>query len=138
VSTTLARVAAALSLAASGYLHAELYVHGYRAIPWIGPMFLVQAAGSLAVGVLLLAAGPPVSRPAAGPPVLRLLAAGLAGGALGGFALSRTVGVLGFVEHGLDPAPQALLSLLTELAVLTLLGITPTRHLLARRTSPAR
>jgi hypothetical protein len=112
----LLRLAAAGSLGVSGFLHAELYLHGYRAIPYIGRVFLLQAAGALAVAVLLLVAG---------PIILRLAAAGLAAGALVGFILSRTVGVLGFVERGLDPAPQALLSVLAEAATLVLLAIPP-------------
>jgi hypothetical protein len=111
---TAPRIVAALCLATSGYLHAQLYLRGYRAIRGIGPAFLLQASGSFAVGILLLAAA---------PAILRLAAAGLAGGALVGFALSRTVGIFGFVEHGLNPAPQALLSILTEIATLCLLTI---------------
>jgi hypothetical protein len=115
---TVPRVVAALCLAASGSLHAQLYLRGYRVIPGVGPAFLLQASGSFAVGVLLLVAA---------PAILRLAAAGLAGGALVGFALSRTVGIFGFVEHGLNPAPQALLSILTETAALCLLMI-PARN----------
>ena len=54
------------------------------------------------------------------PRLLWLAAAGLAGGALIGFGLSRTVGLFGFVERGLQPAPQALLSILAETAVFAL------------------
>jgi hypothetical protein len=43
---------------------------------------------------------------------------GLAGGALVG-----TVGVLGFVEGGFQPAPQAPVSVLTEVAILGLLAV---------------
>lgn len=108
------RIGAALCLGVGGYLHAELYIHGYRAIPGIGPAFLLQASGSLAVALLLLVAG---------PTILRLGALALAGGALVGFVLSRTIGVFGFIEHGLDPAPQALLSIVVEVAVPLLLAI---------------
>jgi len=115
VSTALSRrVALAACLAGTGAVHAVLYVGGYRSIPAVGPAFLLQASASFAVALLLLAAA---------PAVLRLLAAGLAAGALLGFALSRTVGVLGFVEHGLNPAPWAVLSLLFETAVLALLAV---------------
>ncbi|CAM5444925.1 hypothetical protein SCANM63S_01284 [Streptomyces canarius] len=38
------RTATAATLAAGGYLHAQLYVDGYRFIPVIGPLFLLQAA----------------------------------------------------------------------------------------------
>jgi hypothetical protein len=51
--------------------------------------------------------------------------------------LSRTVGVFGFIEKGFDPAPQALLSLLTELAVLGLLAWAPARRLLTRKHKSA-
>jgi hypothetical protein len=125
--STAARIASAICLAGSGFMHAQLYVHGYRAIPWIGPMFLLQGAGALAVGLLLLVAG---------PVVLRLGAVGLAAGALVGFVLSRTVGVFGFMERGFDPQPQALLTLLTELAVLALLAWSPARRLLTRGRHP--
>lgn len=123
-----ARIASAICLAGTGFMHAQLYVHGYRAIPVIGPTFLLQGAGALAVGLLLLFAG---------PLVLRLGAVGLSGGALIGFILSRTVGVFGFIEKGFDPQPQALLSLLTELAVLVLLAYAPVRGLLARKPATA-
>jgi hypothetical protein len=65
------------------------------------------------------------------PLILRLGAAALTAGALGGFALSRTVGVFGFVERGLNPAPEALISVLVEIAALLLLTI----PLLSRRHS---
>ena len=112
-SSLLARVGAAGCLAASGAVHAELYLHGYRTIPGIGPAFLLQASGAFAVTFLLLVT------PTAIP---RLAAAALAFGALGGFAASRTVGIFGFVERGLQPAPQALISMFTEIAVLGLLA----------------
>jgi hypothetical protein len=113
VLAVLVRIAAAAGLATSGYLHAELYLHGYRAIPGVAPAFLLQASGSFAVALLLLVAG---------PVILRLGAVALALGALAGFVASRTVGVFGFVERGFDPAPQALISVLVEVAVLLLLA----------------
>ena len=124
-----ARLGAAVCLAVSGYIHAELYVHGYRVIPGIGPSFLLQASGSFAVALLLLVSG---------SPVLRLGAAGLAAGALAGFVLSRTVGVLGFVEHGLQPAPQALISVLVEVAALVLLAVPLAARLFSARSLSAR
>ncbi|MEU9386497.1 hypothetical protein AB0D38_38555 [Streptomyces sp. NPDC048279] len=108
------RVATAVTLAASGYLHARLYADGYRFIHVVGPLFLVQASVSFAVAALLLIGM---------PPLLSLAACGVALGALGGFAASRTVGVFGFTEHGLQPAPQALLSLLAEAGTLLLIAV---------------
>ena len=59
---TLFRASAAGCLAASGVLHAQLYLHGYRTIPGIGPAFLLQASGSLAVALLLLVSSAAVLR----------------------------------------------------------------------------
>lgn len=108
------RLAVAATVATSGYVHASLYIHGYRLISPIGPMFLLQAAVSFAVAALLLFAG---------PPILELAAAGTALGALGGFVLSRTVGIAGFTERGFEPHPDALLSVLSEIATLALLTV---------------
>lgn len=105
------RVVAALCLAGTGWVHADLYLSGYRQIPYVGPSFQFLAGGSFAVAALLLVSG---------SPVLRLLAAGLSVGALGGFVMSRTVGIFGFVERGLQPAPQAVLSLVFEIVTVAL------------------
>jgi hypothetical protein len=119
----------ALATAVTGYVHANLYVDGgYRVIPTIGPAFLLLSSGAFAVAVLLLIGS---------SPVLRLGAAAVAGGALGGFVMSRTVGVFGFTERGLQPAPQALVSLIAELGAL---GLLVTWEVLLRRSraAPAR
>lgn len=108
------RIAAAALLAAIGWVHTDLYLHGYRAIPTVGPMFLLLASASFAVAVLMLASE---------SLVLRLLAIGLAGSALIGFLMSRTIGVFGFVEHGWQPVPDAVLSVLFEFGVLALIGL---------------
>lgn len=118
------RIAAAVCLTLSGYVHADLYIHGYRVIPFIGPAFLVQASGSFAVALLLILGATVTDEPLA----LRLAAAALAAGALAGFVASRTVGVFGFVERGLQPSPQALLSVLAEAGVLLLLAAAAVRR----------
>lgn len=110
-------VAAAAALTGSGYIHGQLYLDGYKYIHVVGVLFLLQAAASFALALLLLAAV--IFRPSVLVPVG---AAGAALGALAGFAASRTVGVFGFTERGLQPSPQALLSVLTEIAVLLLLS----------------
>ena len=81
-------VGAAL-LIASGAIHLDLYLTGYKSIPTIGPLFLLQiiAAFVLAAAILVtrhwLAA-------AAG--------AGFAASTLGGYLLSLKVGLFGFTE----------------------------------------
>jgi hypothetical protein len=110
-------VAAAAALTGSGYIHGQLYADGYRFIHVVGVLFLVQSAASFALALLLLVAV--FVRPSV---LVPLGAAGAALGALAGFVASRTVGVFGFTERGLQPAPQALLSVLTEIAVVLLLS----------------
>lgn len=103
----------AAGLLASAASHAYLYLHGYQHIPVVGTGFLVLAAvfGSLAV---LIAAG--------GPAWLRVAALFGSLGAIGAFVLSRTTGLFGFSEVGLQPAPHALISLVAEVAVVLLAG----------------
>lgn len=109
------RVATATTTAVSGYIHAQLYVSGYRFIHVVGVLFLLQASASFALAALLLVGG---------PLLLWLAAAGAAAGALGGFAASRTIGVFGFTERGWEPAPQSLISVLVEVGTLALVAPT--------------
>ena len=124
----LIRLAVAATVTESGYLHAKLYVNGYRFIPHIGVMFLLQSSVSFAVAALLLLGA---------PPVMQLAAGGTALGALSGFTLSRTTGLWGFSERGFQPHPDALLSVLSELATLALLAILWTYTLLRHRPAAA-
>jgi hypothetical protein len=105
------RVGISALLALSGVIHAYLYTDGYRYIPTIGPAFLLQASVFCAVAVLILAAG---------PDWLRVGAAVLSVGALVAFALSRTVGLLGFTERGWVPTPYAALSVAAEVLTVVL------------------
>src|ERR1700751_6409659 len=101
----LLRLGLAVSLAVSAYSHAYLYIHGYQHIPMIGTAFLIQASISFSLAWLIVAGG---------PGWLQWAAAAVAGGSLVAFALSRTVGVFGFSEHGWDPAPHAAISVASE------------------------
>lgn len=76
-------------LVATGAIHLDLYVTGYRAIPTIGPLFLVQAivAVVLAAGVVAAASW-----------VVPALGAGFAVATLGGYVLSMWIGLFGFTE----------------------------------------
>jgi len=101
-----ARYYVAVGLAITGYLHVDLFLnHGYRYIPNIGTAFQWQAAASFAMA-LLIAFG--------APQPWGLFAAGFLASDLGGFVLSRTVGLFGFTETGFNPAPQALITVLVE------------------------
>ncbi|MFD6195148.1 hypothetical protein ACFWE3_00435 [Mycobacteriaceae bacterium NPDC060252] len=120
------RLALAMTMAVSGYTHAYLYMHGYQHIPVIGPAFLVQASVFLALAALI----------AVGAPHWIIAVAGLgSAGALVAFALSRTVGLFGFSEQGWDPAPYAVISVLTELAAVALAGVPLAKYV--RRPVPA-
>ncbi len=119
------RFGIAASLAVTGVGHAYLYVHGYRHIPNIGTAFLMQASVCCAVAVLVALGG---------PGWLRWVAAALAAGSLAAFALSRTVGVLGFSERGWQPAPHAAISAAAEVLTVLLWAM----WLLSRRGAVAR
>jgi hypothetical protein len=99
------RVGIAATLAISGIIHADLYIHGYRHIPTIGPAFLLQASVFCALAVLILAGA---------PEWFRWAGALLSVGTLIGFALSRTTGLFGFTERGWEPSPQAAVGAITE------------------------
>jgi hypothetical protein len=120
------RLGIAATLAVSGVSHAYLYIHGYRHIPNIGTAFLFQASVCFAVAVLLVVGG---------PAWLRWAAAALSAGSLVAFALSRTVGLLGFSERGWQPAPHAAISAIAEVLTVVLWAVW---LLLSRRAAAAR
>jgi hypothetical protein len=113
------RIAIGATLAASGVIHAYLYIHGYRDIPTVGPAFLLQGSVFCALAVLVLAGG---------PAWLQLVAAIGAAGSLVAFALSRTVGLFGFIETGWQPAPYAVITVIAEVLTLLLVGTTALRQ----------
>jgi len=115
----LIRLAMAAALTVTGISHAYLYVHGYQHIPTIGTAFVVQASVSFALAVLILIGG---------PSWLQWAAAALAGGALGAFVLSRTVGLFGFSEQGWQPSPHAAISVVAELVVVGLWAVSVIGH----------
>jgi predicted lipoprotein with Yx(FWY)xxD motif len=83
------RLAGAGLLVATGAIHLDLYLTGYRTIPTIGWLFLLQIITAFALGLVVLAFGS------------RLAAAGGAGFAvatLGGYLLSLRIGLFGFRE----------------------------------------
>jgi hypothetical protein len=95
----------AAGLLVSAASHGYLYLHGYRYIPAIGPGFLVLTSVSVALAILIALGG---------PGWLRAVASLVSFGALVAFIMSRTVGVMGFLERGWQPAPHALISVLAE------------------------
>jgi hypothetical protein len=111
--TLAAQGAIAASLAVSGVVHAYLFVYGYGDIPTVGPAFLVQGSAFCALAMLIALGG---------PRWLQLAAAAGAAGSLVAFAMSRTVGIFGFVEFGWAPSPHTWLSVLAEILTVLLVG----------------
>jgi hypothetical protein len=124
----LLRLGLGASLAVSAFSHAYLYIHGYQHIPMIGTAFLIQASVSFSLALLIVAGG---------PWWLQWAAAGVAGGSLVAFVLSRTVGLFGFSERGWDPSPYAAISVAAEvLTVLLWVGALVSAGALVRRRRP--
>jgi predicted lipoprotein with Yx(FWY)xxD motif len=76
-------------LVATGAIHLDLYITGYRTIPTIGWLFLVQIITAFGLGLIVLTFRSRLA-PAAG--------AGFAFATLGGYLLSLRVGLFGFRE----------------------------------------
>ncbi|WP_167106630.1 hypothetical protein [Mycobacterium sp. DL592] len=100
-----------LTLLVSAAAHGYLYLHGYRHLPMVGIGFLVLTSAFVSLAVLIALGGPRWLHAAA-------VAGSLA--AIVAFALSRTVGLLGFVEHGWQPAPYAAISVGAEVLTVVL------------------
>src|SRR3984893_14343809 len=83
------RVAGAGLLAVTGAIHLDLYLTGYRSIPVIGWLFLLQVIAAFALAAAVLVSG---SRLAAAA------GAGFALSTLGGYLLSVWIGLFGFKE----------------------------------------
>ena len=83
------RLAGGGLLVAAGAIHLDLYLTGYRSIPTIGWLFLLQVIAAFGLGVVVLATGGWLAA-AAG--------AGFALATLGGYLLSLWIGLFGFTE----------------------------------------
>jgi predicted lipoprotein with Yx(FWY)xxD motif len=89
----LPRLAGAGLLAAAGAIHLDLYLTGYRTIPVIGWLFLLQVIAAFALAVAVL-----VARNGALSWIAALAGAGFAAATLGGYLLSVWIGLFGFKE----------------------------------------
>jgi hypothetical protein len=76
-------------LAATGAIHLDLYLTGYRSIPVIGWMFLLQVIAAFGLAAAVVATG---SR------LIAAAGAGFALATLGGYLLSVWIGLFGFKE----------------------------------------
>jgi predicted lipoprotein with Yx(FWY)xxD motif len=82
-------IAGAALLVASGAIHLDLYLTGYRTIPTIGPLFLLQVIAAFVLAAAIAVTGAWLAA-AAG--------AAFAVSTLGGYLLSLWVGLFGFTE----------------------------------------
>jgi hypothetical protein len=98
-------------LVVSAVIHLHLWSSGYRHIPTIGPLFLLQGIAGIVVAVAVA-----VSRHA----LVAAAGALFALGTVGGLILSVEVGLFGFRDS--FSAPWATTSLVVELAAVLLLG----------------
>ena len=120
--TVILRVAGSGLLIATAAIHLDLYLTGYRTIPTIGWLFLLQviAAFGLALAVLV------IPRRLVVPGRLAAAAgAGFALATLGGYVLSVWIGLFGFTEVRTTAGIVAGLVEVAAFAVLAALALAP-------------
>jgi predicted lipoprotein with Yx(FWY)xxD motif len=119
------RVAGAGLLFAAGAIHLDLYLTGYRTIPTIGWLFLLQVIAAFALAVAVLVLG---SRLAAAA------GAGFALATLAGYLLSIWVGLFGFTEVRTTAGIVAGIIDVAAFAVLAFMAVAPAAGQRARAT----
>ncbi|HEX4218474.1 MAG TPA: hypothetical protein VHZ02_08900 [Acidimicrobiales bacterium] len=110
------RILGAGLLIATAAIHLDLYLTGYRTIPTIGWLFLLQVIGAFLLGVIVLATG---SRLAAAA------GAGLGLATLGGYLLTLWIGLFGFQEVRTVVGIEAAIVEIVAFAVLAALALDP-------------
>jgi len=110
------RLAGAGLLVATAGIHLDLYLTGYRGIPTIGWLFLLQVIAAFALALAVLVTG---SRLAAA------VGAGVALATLGGYLLSVWIGLFGFKEVRTTAGIVAGVVEVAAFAVLALLAAVP-------------
>jgi len=120
------RVVGSGLLIATAAIHLDLYLTGYRTIPTIGWLFLLQVIAAFGLGLAVLAIP---RRLAAGVLASRLAAtagAGFALATLGGYLLSVWTGLFGFKEVRTGAGIAAGLVEVAAFVVLAALALAPT------------
>ncbi|HJZ28881.1 MAG TPA: hypothetical protein VJ370_21585 [Streptosporangiaceae bacterium] len=121
--TVVLRVAGAGLLIAAGAIHLDLYLTGYRTIPTIGWLFLLQVIVAFALGLAVLAIG----RPVIARRVAAAAGAGFALATLGGYLLTVWIGLFGFKEVRTTAGIVAGVIEVAAFAVLAALALAPAR-----------
>jgi len=118
------RVVGAAGLAATGAIHLDLYTNGgFRHIPTIGWLFLLQVIAAFVLAVLQLVPG---------GRLMAALGAGFAVATLGGYLLSIWFGLFGFHEVRTTAGIVAGLIEVATFAVLAMVALTPAAPAQAR------
>jgi hypothetical protein len=119
VGEAVLRAVTAAAVLLSADIHLEMWATGFRNIPVIGPLFLLNTAGGLVLGIALL-----VGRYR----LVALAAAGFGALTLTAFAVSATVGLFG-VQESLSGVPERLSVLAESVAVVggVVLTVLPAR-----------
>jgi ABC-type multidrug transport system permease subunit len=105
---------------AMGLIHLRVWFDGYRELPIIGPLFILNAIGSGVLAAALLAA------PARLRGLAAIVTALFTAGTLMGLVLSLTVGLFGM--HEVLQAPFVIVTLVVETAGVMVLLLTATLH----------
>jgi len=109
-------------LIATGAIHLDLYLTGYRTIHVIGPLFLLQVIAAFALGLAVLAIG---SRWPMASWLAATAGAGFALATLGGYLLSLWFGLFGFREVRTTAGIVAGVIEVATVATLGALALTP-------------
>jgi predicted lipoprotein with Yx(FWY)xxD motif len=120
------RLAGAGLLAATGAIHLDLYLTGYRSIPTLGWLFLLQVITAFGLAVAVLATG---SR------LIAAAGAGFALATLGGYLLTVWIGLFGFKEIRTTAGTVAGVIEVAAFAALAALAVAPPSR--GQRTGPA-
>jgi hypothetical protein len=100
-------------MAAAGGIHLQLWLSGYASVSVIGPLFLLDAAASWAVALLVVLTRHRVAA---------ALGVAIELGAITGLALASTTGLFGFHQGGGGVAGQIAAAYATEGAAAALLA----------------
>ena len=118
------RVAGAGLLIATGAIHLDLYLTGYRTIPTIGWLFLLQVIVAFALGLAVLAIPAAMVVPGR---IAAVAGAGFAASTLGGYLLTVWIGLFGFKEVRTTAGIVAGVIEVAAFAVLAALALAPAR-----------
>ena len=121
-AAVLLRVAGSGLLIATAAIHLDLYVTGYRTIPTIGWLFLLQVIAAFGLGLAVLVIP---SRLVAASRLAAAAGAGFALATLGGYLLSVWTGLFGFKEVRTGAGIAAGLVEVAAFVVLAALALAP-------------